>query len=147
MTTKIKAAMVDADVATQSELDVVSGVANAAAEAAALKLTGDVVQVVNTQTGAVSTGTTVIQNDDTIPQIGEGDEYMTLAETTQALRLLMERAGREKWAGLWRRQSTSPKSKPSYCGFGYCLMRLYDMWCDYLIRKNASAREARGHGF
>ena len=40
-----------------------------------------VVQVVNTQTGAVATGTTVIPDDDTIPQNTEGDEYMTLAIT------------------------------------------------------------------
>ena len=39
------------------------------------------VQVVNTQTGAVNTGTTVFPNDDTIPQNTEGDEYMTLAIT------------------------------------------------------------------
>ena len=39
------------------------------------------VQVVNTETGAVATGTTVIPFDDTIPQITEGDEYMTLAIT------------------------------------------------------------------
>lgn len=38
-------------------------------------------QVVNTQTGAVNTGTTTIPLDDTIPQITEGDEYMTLAIT------------------------------------------------------------------
>lgn len=43
--------------------------------------TGSVVQVVNTQTGAVATGTTIIPDDDTIPQITEGDEYMTLAVT------------------------------------------------------------------
>ena len=49
----------------------------AAVAAAALK----VVQVVNTQTGAVATGTTLIPNDDTIPQSNEGDEYMTLAIT------------------------------------------------------------------
>lgn len=42
---------------------------------------GTVVQVVNTQTGAVSTGTTAIPLDDTIPQNTEGDEYMTLAIT------------------------------------------------------------------
>lgn len=40
------------------------------------------VQIVNTQTGAVSSGnTTVIPNDDTIPQNIEGDEFMTLAIT------------------------------------------------------------------
>jgi hypothetical protein len=40
-----------------------------------------IVQVVNTQTGAVATGTTIFPNDDTIPQNTEGDEYMTLAIT------------------------------------------------------------------
>lgn len=42
---------------------------------------GTVVQVVNTQTGAVATGTTTIPYDDTIPQNTEGDQYMTLAIT------------------------------------------------------------------
>lgn len=40
-----------------------------------------VVQVVNTQTGAVATGSTVVPIDDTIPQNTEGDQYMTLAVT------------------------------------------------------------------
>ena len=43
--------------------------------------TGKVVQVVNVQTGAVATGTTVMPFDDTIPQITEGDQYMSLAIT------------------------------------------------------------------
>ena len=43
--------------------------------------TGAVLQVKNFQTGAVDTGTTTIPLDDTIPQITEGDEYMTLAIT------------------------------------------------------------------
>lgn len=38
---------------------------------------GIIVQVVNTQDGAVATGATTIPDDDTIPQITEGDEYMT----------------------------------------------------------------------
>jgi hypothetical protein len=42
---------------------------------------GQTVQTVHTQTGAVATGTTAIPFDDTIPQITEGDEYMTLAIT------------------------------------------------------------------
>lgn len=42
---------------------------------------GAVVQVKNVQTGVYATGTTIIPNDDTIPQITEGDEYMTLAIT------------------------------------------------------------------
>lgn len=40
-----------------------------------------VVQVKNTQTGAVATGTTTIPADDTIPQNTEGTEFMTLAIT------------------------------------------------------------------
>jgi len=46
-----------------------------------LQRSGNVVQVVNFQTGAVATGTTVIPTDNTIPQITEGDQYMTLAIT------------------------------------------------------------------
>lgn len=42
---------------------------------------GKVAQVVNTQTGAVATGTTVVPIDDTIPQNTEGDQYMSLAIT------------------------------------------------------------------
>lgn len=51
---------------------------------------GTVVQVVNTQTGAVATGTTTIPVDDTIPQNTEGVEFMTLAVTpTSASNKLM----------------------------------------------------------
>ena len=42
-----------------------------------IKLAGDIVQVVNTQTGAVATGTTQIPYDDSPPQNTEGDQYMT----------------------------------------------------------------------
>lgn len=42
---------------------------------------GVLVQVKNTSSGAVATGTTTIPMDDTIPQNTEGDEYMTLAIT------------------------------------------------------------------
>lgn len=45
---------------------------------------GSVVQVVNTQTGAVSSGSTVIPLDDTIPQSSEGNQVMSLAITPQA---------------------------------------------------------------
>lgn len=44
-------------------------------------LSGMPIQRVNTQTGAVASGTTVMFLDDTIPQNNEGDEYMTLAIT------------------------------------------------------------------
>lgn len=40
-----------------------------------------IVQVVNTQSGSLGTGTTIMPRDDSIPQISEGDEYMTLAIT------------------------------------------------------------------
>jgi hypothetical protein len=42
---------------------------------------GKVVQVVNVQTGAAANGTTVLPDDDTIPQKTEGVEFMTLAIT------------------------------------------------------------------
>lgn len=42
---------------------------------------GSVIQAVYASTGAVATGTTTIPNDDTIPQITEGDEYETIAIT------------------------------------------------------------------
>lgn len=44
-------------------------------------LDGRIVQIVNTETGAVATGSTTIPADDTIPQITEGTEFMTLAIT------------------------------------------------------------------
>ncbi len=46
-----------------------------------LPLSGTIIQITNTQTGAVATGTTTIPFDDTIPQNTEGDQYMTLAIT------------------------------------------------------------------
>ena len=42
---------------------------------------GKIVQVVNVTDSAVATGTTTITRDDSIPQNGEGVEYMTLAIT------------------------------------------------------------------
>lgn len=47
-------------------------------------VSGTVVQVVSTETGEVATGTTVIPLDNTIPQITEGHEYMTLAITPKS---------------------------------------------------------------
>lgn len=50
---------------------------------------GQLVQIVKTQTGAVATGTTVNPIDDTIPQNTEGNEFMTLAITpTSATNIL-----------------------------------------------------------
>lgn len=48
---------------------------------ARLNALNTIVQVVNVQTGAYASGTTAIPNDDSIPAITEGDEYMTLAIT------------------------------------------------------------------
>jgi hypothetical protein len=43
--------------------------------------TGSTLQVVNVQSGAVATTTTLLPGDDTIPQITEGAEFLTLAIT------------------------------------------------------------------
>lgn len=76
--------------------DIVRGSSSGAAERLAVGSAGQVVrsdgtdaawdwhgivQRVNTQTGAVATGTTVLPTDNSIPQNSEGDEYMTLAVT------------------------------------------------------------------
>jgi hypothetical protein len=45
---------------------------------------GSQIQVVNYQTGAVATGTTIIPFDDTIPTSGEGTQFMSLAVTPTA---------------------------------------------------------------
>ena len=51
-----------------------------------------IVQIVSTETGAVSTGSTVIPFDDTIPTITEGNEYMTrtITPVSASNRLLIE---------------------------------------------------------
>lgn len=45
------------------------------------QISGNLAQIVNTTTGAVATGSTIIPADDTIPQKTEGDQYMTLSIT------------------------------------------------------------------
>ena len=49
--------------------------------AASVLPAGSVLQVKNSQSGAVATGTTPIPFDDTIPQITEGNQYLSLAIT------------------------------------------------------------------
>lgn len=66
---------------TAGQVLTVNGGATAAAWATPAAGSSVVVQVKNTQTGAVATGSTGIPYDDTIPQNTEGDEYMTLAIT------------------------------------------------------------------
>lgn len=52
--------------------------------------TAKVIQMVNTQTATMSTGTGTIPSDGSIPQITEGDQYMTLAITpTSASSILL----------------------------------------------------------
>ncbi len=63
---KAKAPVVDLDVANKKYVD-----DNAT----------KIIQIVNTQTDAVATGTTQIPNDDTIPQNTEGTQFMSLAIT------------------------------------------------------------------
>jgi hypothetical protein len=46
-----------------------------------VSLPGQLVQAQRTETGAATTGTTIIPADDTIPQITEGDEYLSQAIT------------------------------------------------------------------
>ena len=46
-----------------------------------VQLPGDTVNLARTATGATASGTTVLPFDDTIPQSGEGDQYMTQAIT------------------------------------------------------------------
>lgn len=58
------------------------------------KLPGDLIQVSSFQTGAVAAGTTVLPEDDTIPQSGEGVQFMSLAITpTGAINHLEVSAG------------------------------------------------------
>lgn len=45
------------------------------------EMSGKILQICNFQTGAVAVGSTALPFDDTVPQITEGDQYMTLAIT------------------------------------------------------------------
>jgi len=49
-----------------------------------IKKPGDLVQKVTTSTGALATGATALPNDDTIPQITEGDQFMSQAIIPQS---------------------------------------------------------------
>lgn len=62
----------------------------AAAAAANVKLSGDLVQSVSYSTGAMTTGTTVMPLDDTIPQITEGTEFLTVAITPTSASNILE---------------------------------------------------------
>lgn len=74
----------NARVICYTKADGTAVVVNSFTPSASNALTGSVVQVVNTSTTAVATGTTVMPIDDTIPQNNEGDEYLTRAITPNA---------------------------------------------------------------
>ena len=60
------------------------------ADGTAVVAVGEVIQTVSVTDGAVATGTTIMPNDDTIPQNDEGNEFMTLAITpTDASNILL----------------------------------------------------------
>jgi len=78
----VPASTLAADVATQAELDAAAGALDTRLDT--LETAGRVLQAVNVQTGAMSTGTTIVPLDDTIPQNTEGTEFMTLAITPRS---------------------------------------------------------------
>ncbi len=79
MTTFVPAAMVAADLATQTELDSAVSTLTTAVAAA-----GNLAQRVSTQTGAFSSFSALIPADDTIPQISEGTEILTVTITPKS---------------------------------------------------------------
>jgi hypothetical protein len=82
--------MVDSDVATQAELDAEAATRAAAVAASNVKLSGDIVQVVTFQTGLSANGSVAIPQDNTIPQITEGFQFLSQAFTpTDALNTLL----------------------------------------------------------
>lgn len=72
------AAVKDSDLALT---DITTNDVSASKHGFAPKGAKSVMQVVNTETGAVATGTTTIPFDDTIPQITEGTQFLSLAIT------------------------------------------------------------------
>ena len=107
------AAIVDTKLATISTAGKVSGAAltlltsipSGAGVIPIANIPTKIVQVVNTQTGAVATGTTAVPADDTIPQITEGIEFMTLAITptsaTNKLKIEVVFIGSHSVAANW----------------------------------------------
>ena len=71
------------EIATQAEVNTGTDTARSITPEtlAAYLLRGRVLQIVETVSSAFSSGTAIIPQDDTIPQIGEGTEFMTLAIT------------------------------------------------------------------
>ena len=86
MTTTVPASLVSADVATQAELDAATAVNTTQnGRLTTLELPGRVTQTVYTFAPGLATGSVLIPYDDTIPQITEGDAYMTATITPRAV--------------------------------------------------------------
>lgn len=64
-----------------------------------IKKPGEAINKAFAATGAVATGTTALPYDDTIPQITEGDQYMTLAITPKAKPNILEIEAQGIFAG------------------------------------------------
>jgi hypothetical protein len=62
-----------------------------------VRLPGDTFNLVREDTGAVATGTTAIPDDDSIPQSGEGDEYIDVAITPTSAANLIETEAHVCW--------------------------------------------------
>ena len=69
------------ELATQAEVNAGTDTTRAVTPATLKGLSGHIVQIVNTQTGALASGSGTIPIDNTIPQNTEGNEFMTLAIT------------------------------------------------------------------
>lgn len=95
-------------------------------------LPGAVIQTNRTSTGAVATGTTQIPFDDTIPQITEGNEYMSLAVTPTSA------------ANVYRVYSQAWLSNSGAAGASAALFR--DSTANALVSSNATLN-ASGHTY
>ncbi len=82
-----------------------------------------VVQVVNVTDGAVATGTTVLPYDDTVPQITEGDQYMTRTITpksaTNILKIEVNLLGTHTVASFWTTALFQDSTASALAATGY----------------------------
>lgn len=76
--------------ATQAQVNTGTSTVTTVSPGTLIGRPGIPIQIVNTQTGAVATGTTTLPFDDTIPQNTEGDQYMTLAVTPKRTTSILE---------------------------------------------------------
>lgn len=79
--TGINAARIANGSISNTEFQYLNGVTSAIQTQISAIQTSRIIQVVNSQSGAVATGNTAMPQDDTIPQNTEGDEYITCTIT------------------------------------------------------------------